>query len=175
MAKMITILQWRKRQNNMSDIYRRNAGIVVFNRSKQVLICKRNDIADSWQFPQGGIEKGETPSAAALRELAEETSITNVKLVHTLLTPVRYDFPPQILRSMQKCGFKNVGQEVYWSLCYFAGCDTEIKLNTPEAEFSEYRWTTLQEAYNLIVDFKKPAYLVALNEFQSLLDEYNFS
>ena len=154
-------------------MYRRNAGIVVFNRRKQVLICKRNDVADSWQFPQGGIEDGETPSAAALRELAEETSLTNVKLVHTLSTPVRYDFPPQILHSMQKRGFKNVGQEMYWSLCYFAGSDTEINLNTSGAEFSEYRWTTLQEAYNLIVDFKKPAYLVVLNQFQPLLDSYN--
>ena len=159
----------------MISEYRRNAGIIVFNRSRKVLLCKRNDVANSWQFPQGGIEQNETPSEAALRELKEETSLENVKLVLTLTHPVRYHFPPQILSSMRARGYKNVGQEVHWSLCFFDGSDSEINLNTAEPEFSEFRWTTLDEACQLIVDFKKEAYAKANEAFHELIETYDFS
>ncbi|MBR1904667.1 MAG: NUDIX domain-containing protein, partial [Alphaproteobacteria bacterium] len=81
----------------MTETYRLNAGVVVFNRKRQVLLCRRSDEKDAWQFPQGGIEKGETPAAAALRELEEETSICSVKLVKTLSESVKYSFPPDVL------------------------------------------------------------------------------
>lgn len=156
----------------MVDEYRHNAGIVVFNRSGKVLLCKRNDVANSWQFPQGGIEEGETPLKAALRELKEETSLVHVKPLSTLSEPVRYRFPPKILASMQARGFTNVGQEIYWSLCFFDGDDAEINLNTAEPEFSAFRWTTLDKACELIVDFKKEAYVKARTSFQKLIEEY---
>lgn len=159
----------------MADEYRRNAGIVVFNRHGKVLLCKRNDVADSWQFPQGGIEKDETPSEAALRELKEETSLENVKLVCTLQQPVRYRFPERILASMRARGFNNVGQEMYWSLCFFNGSDNEINLNTAEPEFSAFRWMSFDEVYELIVDFKKEAYAKARTSFQKIIENYLLS
>lgn len=158
----------------MSGIYRRNAGIVVFNRQRRVLLCKRNDVADSWQFPQGGIEKGETVAQAALRELKEETSLTNVVLVKSLDVPARYTFPPQIIELMQRRGYHNIGQDIYWSLVFFGGEDTEINLQTAEPEFSEYRWGTLDEACRLIIPFKKTAYEASRAAFANLIQSYQF-
>lgn len=156
----------------MSEIYRRNAGIVVFNRQRQVLLCKRNDVADSWQFPQGGIEEGETVAQAARRELYEETSLKNVTLIKSLEMPARYTFPPNIIELMQKRGFHNIGQDIYWSLFFFDGNDAEIDLQTENPEFSEYRWGTLEEACSLIIPFKKTAYEAAHSAFGDLIAHY---
>ncbi len=157
----------------MSDLYRRNAGVVVFNHRGQVLLCKRNDVADSWQFPQGGIEDGETVAEAALRELQEETSLHNVVLVKSLATPARYTFPPQIIAAMKKRGFSNIGQDIYWSLVYFYGDDAEINLQTAEPEFCAYQWSDFASACRLIVDFKKEAYATARAVFEPLIEAYN--
>ncbi len=149
----------------MPNQYRKNAGIVVFNCKHQVLLCKRNDVAESWQFPQGGIEQGETIGEAALRELKEETSLVNVKLIKSLDTPARYTFPPKIIRKMQAHGYKNIGQDIYWSFVYFDGNDTQINLQTAKPEFSDFRWDTMENACRLAVDFKKEAYQVAQKAF----------
>ena len=151
--------------------YRRNAGIVVCNRQGLVLLCQRIDMEDSWQFPQGGIEGGESVKEAAIRELREETSLINVKHVISLCTPARYTFPPHVLASMQKRGFTNAGQDIFWSLFLFEGDDAQINLQTPEPEFKSFKWVKLQEAFDLCVDFKKPAYAVALQEFSQLVED----
>lgn len=155
----------------MSDSYRRNAGIVVFNKQRQVLLCKRIDVAESWQFPQGGIEEGETVADAALRELREETSLINVRLIKSLGTPARYTFPPEIVLKMKARGIHNIGQDIYWSFAYFDGDDAEINLQTEEPEFCAYRWDTMQNACALIVEFKKEAYRVAQDAFMQISDE----
>lgn len=159
----------------MSDLYRLNAGIVVFNRQRRVLLCKRNDVADSWQFPQGGIEYGETVAQAALRELKEETSLQNVILVQSLDKPVRYTFPLPIQEKMKKRGFNNIGQDIYWSLVFFGGDDNEINLNTAEPEFSQYCWSSLDEACNLVIDFKKQVYEQAKTAFEKIIKTYSFA
>ena len=156
----------------MSDLYRRNAGIVVFNRQHRVLLCKRNDVADSWQFPQGGIEEGETVEQAALRELREETSLTDVVLVKSLDTPARYTFPPHIIKAMQKRGFHNIGQDIYWSLVFFGGDDSQINLQTAEPEFCAFRWADMATACDLIIDFKKEAYEKARAAFEPLIANF---
>lgn len=156
----------------MTEIFRPNAGIVVFNKEGKVLLCQRSDKAGAWQFPQGGIETGETPAEAAKRELQEETSLKNVILVQTLKTPARYRFPPQILAATKARGWHYAGQEMYWSLFYFAGDNSEINLNTKDKEFSAYQWGTLQQAYDLIVDFKKPAYAPMIETFRELIEKY---
>ncbi len=156
----------------MAD-YRPNAGIVVFNKQGKVLLCKRKGSANSWQFPQGGIDKNETPSEAAIRELKEETSLTGLDLVKTLDYGVRYDFPPEIATKLNYGGKHYAGQEMYWSLFYFDGDDTEINLNTDEPEFDAFRWTTLNEAYKLIINFKKESYLVVIKEFSDIVKNYN--
>ena len=149
----------------MEPWYRRNAGIVVCNTNHKVLVCQRADMKNSWQFPQGGIEQGESVKQAAVRELKEETSLANVKHIMSLDTPARYTFPPQVIASMQKRGFTNAGQDIFWSLFLFDGDDSEINLQTAEPEFKDFKWVSLQEAYDLCVDFKKPAYEKAVREF----------
>lgn len=103
----------------MNGKYRLNAGAIVFNREGKVLIFARADFDGQWQFPQGGIEAGEKPQAAALRELKEETNICSVIPAAAYPEPLRYDFPPQILEKFQKLGRSNIGQEQYWFLFYF--------------------------------------------------------
>lgn len=156
----------------MVALYRRNAGIVVFNKQHRVLLCKRNDVADSWQFPQGGIEESETVAQAALRELREETSLTDVVLVKSLDRPARYTFPPHIIKKMQQRGFANIGQDIYWSLVYFAGDDSAINLQTAEPEFCAFRWSDMATACDLIIDFKKEAYETARAAFEPIIAGY---
>lgn len=139
--------------------YRKCAGAVLFNDSGKVLICARNDLThDDWQFPQGGIEEGETPEAAAKRELFEETSIVSARFITSLAEGMRYTFPQFILEKRRKRGINNPGQELYWSLFQFTGTDSEINLETAEPEFRKYEWVALEEAVSRAVDFKKEPY-----------------
>ena len=156
----------------MAEWFRRNAGIVVFRADKKVLVCLRNDMPDSWQFPQGGIEDGEAPEQAAVRELKEETSLSGLKRIITLKKTARYRFPPEVIASMQKRGFTNSGQDMYWSLFYFSGADSEINLNTESPEFSYFKWISLENAVDLAVDFKKPAYEKMYQSFKPLIENF---
>ncbi|MBR1648988.1 MAG: RNA pyrophosphohydrolase [Alphaproteobacteria bacterium] len=137
----------------MSELYRSNVGIVVFNRRKKVLWCERKDIPGQWQFPQGGIEENETFREAAFRELKEETSVTSVEEVAEIASPMLYDFPKPIAER-----FNKRGQAMNWVLYRFTGNDDEINLNTAEPEFSHWRWEDIDEAIKKIVDFKRDVY-----------------
>ena len=126
--------------------YRQCAGIILFNRNKQVLLCARNDKRGyCWQFPQGGIDEGESPAAAALRELNEETSVTSAV---------------------------SNGQNVYWNLLYFYGNDSEINLNTAEPEFKSWRWANIDEAVAEIVAFKRAVYKKAVQQLKPIMENY---
>ena len=144
----------------MNGLYRLNAAAIVFNSQGKVLVFGRNDVENQWQFPQGGIEPNETPEVAARRELKEETNIQSVCLVAAIPQPLRYDFPPQVLEKFQKLGRTNIGQEQYWFLFYFEGLESEINFTTnpDEIEFKAYKWIEIDEAPNLVVEFKKEVY-----------------
>ena len=156
----------------MSEWFRKNAGIVVFRTDKKVLICQRNDMQNSWQFPQGGLEEGESPEQAARRELQEETSLSGLKRIATLTEPARYRFPAEVIASMQQRGFTNAGQDMYWSLFYFAGNDDEINLQTSTPEFNAFKWVSLEEAVSLAVDFKQSAYAKMFSAFNPLIENF---
>ncbi|MBE6451734.1 MAG: RNA pyrophosphohydrolase [Alphaproteobacteria bacterium] len=155
-------------------IYRKCAGIIVFNQNKKVLVCARNDaVGYNWQFPQGGIEQHETPLKAAIRELKEETSIVSVKPVESLTQGIKYDFPLEVLKQAKGIGKKYAGQEIYWNLLYFFGSDDEINLNTKEPEFKAFEWVEPNEAVNRIVDFKKQVYQQAINMLSLKICEFS--
>lgn len=156
----------------MSDLYRKNVGIVVANTENKVLVCNRADCdKPSWQFPQGGIEEGESVVTAARRELYEETGLTNVEIVKIADKPLRYDFPADILARFKKLGRTNSGQEQYWVLVRFSGNDKEINFNTKpdEIEFKAYEWVDIEEAVNRIVAFKKDVYKQVAKMFKPFL------
>lgn len=154
----------------MNKPYRLNAGIVVVNPQGQVLLCSRTDVTHcNWQFPQGGINQGEQPQVAALRELYEETGITSVTLLSAIPTPLCYDFPPSIAAH-----HPNRGQKQYWFLYAFTGNDAEINLNTNpnEIEFNNYRWADINEAPKNIVDFKKEVYNKVVEYFTPIIKQH---
>lgn len=153
--------------------YRRCAGIIVFNRDKKVLICARKDQSSlRWQFPQGGINEGESVLEAALRELEEETSIRSVKPVYTQDGFFRYHFPDFVKKKLHSKGIESKGQDMHWSLLYFEGDDSEINLATSEPEFKAWRWADIDEALDKIVFFKKGVYAKAIKLLKPIMEEY---
>lgn len=150
----------------MVYLYRKNVGIVVFNRNKQVLWCERKDISGQWQFPQGGIEDNETFTEAAFRELKEETSITSVEVAAVIDPPLAYDFPPAIAHK-----FKKRGQAMNWVLFRFTGKDEEINLQTAEPEFVNWKWVDIDITPSEIVQFKKDVYKKMVADFLNFLQK----
>lgn len=153
--------------------YRECAGIVLFNNNGKVLVCARADESGfEWQFPQGGIESGEQPQNAALRELKEETSVTSAQIIFALPEPLCYDFPKSILKFLQSKGRHHIGQRMHWFLAYFTGDDSEIDLKTATPEFKAYKWEDFINAPKLIIDFKKDMYLKVWQTFSPHIKEF---
>lgn len=149
-------------------MYRKNVGIVVFNKDKKVLMCARNDKKTAhWQFPQGGIDAGETPLEAAYRELKEETGITSVQFVFITENSFKYEFPDKIK------GRDHIGQDQFWTLFYFTGDDAEIDINGDNPEFSNFEWTDIISAPNKIVAFKQNVYKQMVSIFMPLIEDYH--
>lgn len=150
--------------------YRDCVGIAVFNHDGNVFIGRRkaeDDPEDSaelgapWQMPQGGIDKGEDPLKAALRELHEETNITAVSLLAEAPEWIYYDLPDDSLGIALKGKYR--GQRQRWFAFAFTGHDSEIDVAAPgggkyAAEFDAWRWEKLSRTPSLIVPFKKQAY-----------------
>ncbi len=153
--------------------YRNCAGIILFNDEGKVLMCTRKDRRQNqWQFPQGGIEEGEKPHCAALRELKEETSVTSAQLILSLRYPLTYNFPPNILKALRAKGRMNIGQRMYWFLIHFTGKDSEINLNTTEPEFRTYEWTDISNAPKRIIYFKRAVYRKVCKIFKPYIEAY---
>ena len=153
--------------------YRNCAGIVLFNDEGKVLVCARADTKGKhWQFPQGGIEKGEKPQEAALRELKEETSVVSADIIMSLNEPISYMFPQQIRENLGSTGKKYIGQKMFWFLVHFTGKDSEINLKTENPEFKAYEWSDIMLAPRRIVYFKKRVYYKACRIFAPYIEAF---
>ena len=153
--------------------YRLNAGIVLFRNDGKVLLCERmENYPKRWQFPQGGIDEGETALEAATRELKEETSVVSARMVYALSEPLKYNFPPSVLAKNVKKKIFNVGQEQYWFLFYFDGEEKEINLQTEEQEFRSYQWIELSKVVDMVVEFKQEVYKKIVAEFSDVISNY---
>ena len=146
--------------------YRPNVGVVLFDRRGRVWLGRRAGAGgpDNWQFPQGGVDKGEDLLAAARRELMEETGVTSITLLGRLEGWIAYDFPPGYGGSKAARGFK--GQSQAWFAFRFDGEDTEVDLQGHhEVEFDRWRWADLPEALDRVVAFKRDAYRRVVEAF----------
>ena len=136
---------------------RQGVGVIVLNKNNEVFVAKRKDNpVDKWQMPQGGIDFNETPFEAMIRELAEETSIKNIKVLKEIEKSLEYELPPNLLGKIWKGKFR--GQKQKWYIVKFLGDDNEININTKRPEFIEWKWINYNLLTDVIVDFKKEVY-----------------
>lgn len=146
--------------------WRRGVGVMLANGAGHVFAGQRIDNpGPAWQMPQGGIDRGESPAAAALRELEEETGVPPALVDVVAETPdwLRYDLPPAMIPTIW--GGRYRGQEQKWFLARFLGTDADIDIATDHPEFSAWRWADPVELPALIVPFKRALYAELLALF----------
>ncbi|WP_269931482.1 RNA pyrophosphohydrolase [Aminobacter sp. HY435] len=158
--------------------YRPCVGIMVLNAAGLVWAGRRIAEPDSelsntdrlWQMPQGGIDKGEDPLPAALRELYEETGMRSVSLLAEAPQWINYDLPEHLIGIALKGKYR--GQTQKWFAFRFEGSEDEIAINPPpgghSAEFSNWAWKPMPELPELIVPFKRPVYDQVVAAFRHL-------
>ena len=138
-----------------------------------MLIARRNDMDNQWQFPQGGIDPHETPHDAVLRELVEETGIdqNSVEILGNTQTYLKYDYPPSVMQELNvKKTWRFAGQQVQFFLMRYHGSDEDIDVqNVPKPEFDAWKWVDYWEPLSLIVGFKRDMYDRAMSELVSYL------
>jgi len=150
--------------------YRACVGVMLANDSGQVFVGQRLDNdTPAWQMPQGGIDQGEEPREAALRELWEETGILPdlVEVVAETTEWIPYDLPHDIVPRIWQGRYR--GQRQKWFLMRFQGSDDQINILTSHPEFSEWRWLDPDDLVDHIVPFKREVYASVLAEFGPLI------
>jgi putative (di)nucleoside polyphosphate hydrolase len=154
--------------------YRPCVGVMLLNRDGLAFIGRRIegpehvDATHSWQMPQGGIDPGEDPWPAALRELREETNVRTVERLGEIERWLKYDIPRDIVGQAWKGKYR--GQKQKWFALRFTGKESEIDVANPEGahepEFAAWRWEPMQNIPDLVVPFKREVYDQVVEEFK---------
>ena len=142
-------------------------GIVLLNHENKVFVGKRIDNpANSWQMPQGGVDKNEDLLQAAKRELEEETGVRTVELIKELNDWVSYDLPKNLLGKLWQGKYR--GQKQKWFIMKFLGKNEDINIKTKNPEFLDWKWVEFSVLSNIVVDFKVGIYKRLTKELNSL-------
>jgi putative (di)nucleoside polyphosphate hydrolase len=159
-----------------SAAYRACVGIMVLDPAGRVWIGRRPDPPTEpagpgtwWQRPHGGIDAGEDPAQAALRELEEETGMRSVDILAESRTWLTYDLPEHL--RPQAWGGRYRGQKQKWFAVRFTGSESEIVTARPpghQVEFDAWRWAAIGELVDLVVPFKRAVYEEVVREFAPL-------
>ena len=147
---------------------RNGVGIVLLNNNNKIFVAKRIDNPKNfWQMPQGGVDKNENLLNAAYRELKEETSIENVKLIKELDGFMTYELPSNLIGIIWKGRYR--GQKLKWFVMKFLGNDNEININTKKPEFLDWKWIELDKITEVVVKFKLEVYKQIKSELKKIL------
>ncbi len=147
--------------------YRPGVGIMLLNPAGLVFVGRRIDqTAEAWQMPQGGVDPGETPRAAALREMAEEIGTDKAEIIAESRDWLRYALPAELVPKIW--GGRYRGQEQKWFLLRFLGRDADIDLTIHHPEFDAWQWVARDRLLSLIVPFKRELYRRILAEFADI-------
>ena len=147
---------------------RTGVGIIILNKQNKIFVGKRKDNpGDKWQMPQGGVDEGEDYITAMKRELKEETSIENIKIIKEVEKIYQYELPKNLIGIIWKGKYR--GQKQKWFITKFLGEESEINLNTKHAEFIDWKWIEPKLLPELIVSFKKDLYLNLLKEINLVI------
>ena len=152
--------------------YRPCVGLMLMNAEGKIFVGQRNDRhADAWQMPQGGVDRGEDPRVAALRELWEETGVTAdlVEIIAETKGWLPYDLPHDIVPHIWKGRYR--GQEQKWFLLRFTGADDQINIETDHPEFTRWKWQKPDQLIAEIVPFKRDVYERVVEAFSDYLNE----
>ena len=146
--------------------YRPAVGIMLLNPAGKVFVARRIDMPrmPAWQMPQGGIDKGENPRQAALRELKEEIGTDKVEILGESRMWLKYDLPAELAGGIW--GGRYRGQRQKWFAMRFTGNDKDIDLATDHPEFDAWKWIRPERLPEMIVPFKRQLYLDVLAEFR---------
>ena len=148
---------------------RTGVGIVVLNKNNKVFVAKRIDNPiDKWQMPQGGVNNNESLLDAMKRELQEETSINNIEILKEFNYWLEYELPENLKGIIWKGKYR--GQKQKWFIVRFKGDDNEINLQTSHPEFTEWKWTDIENLPKIIVEFKKDVYKKIVKELKLFID-----
>lgn len=138
---------------------------MLFARDGRVFVGRRIDTPDAWQLPQGGIDDGEDPRVAALRELEEEIGTANVRVMAEHPDWLVYDLPPHL--AGRAWGGRWRGQAQRWFACRMLGEDSEIDIaGVDHPEFDAWRWVTIDEVPALAIEFKRTIYRALVDAFR---------
>ena len=153
--------------SNQNLPMRAGVGVIILNNENKVFVGKRKDNpGDKWQMPQGGVDSGEDYLSAMKRELFEETSIKNIKVLREIDGFFEYELPKNLIGIIWKGRFR--GQKQKWYIAKFLGEEKEINLNTKYPEFIDWKWILPDMLPEMIVDFKKDLYRKLLKHIKEI-------
>jgi putative (di)nucleoside polyphosphate hydrolase len=159
----------KKLENSEYNLpFRPGVGMMIIDKRDRIFVGKRVDSkSNGWQMPQGGIDLGETPSAAALREMAEEIGSDKGKIIAESKRWYSYRLPEFLVHKLWDG--KYCGQRQKWFLIRFTGQDSDINVKTKHPEFDSWRWIEIHELLDNIIPFKHKLYSRIIAEFKEFI------